>query len=86
MTKPLHCLLVEDVEDDAQLVLRQLRSGGYDVTWERVETAWAMRIALGRRRWDLVIADYRMPNFSGLAALELLKVAAWTCRSSSFPA
>jgi PAS domain S-box-containing protein len=75
MNKPLHCLIVEDSENDALLVVRQLRTGDYDVTWERVETAEAMRAALGRQRWDIVIADYQMPRFSGLAALELLKAS-----------
>jgi PAS domain S-box-containing protein len=75
MNKPLHCLIVEDSENDALLVVRQLRSGGYDVTWERVETAEAMSAALGRQPWDVVFADYQMPRFSGLAALELLKAS-----------
>ena len=75
MNKPLCCLLAEDSENDALLLVRQLRMGGYDVTWERVDTAEAMRAALGRQPWDIVIADYEMPRFSGLAALELLKAS-----------
>jgi PAS domain S-box-containing protein len=75
MSTPLKALMVEDSADDAQLLLAELRRGGYDVTWERVETAEAMRAALGRQHWDIVIADYRMPGFSGLAALELLKAS-----------
>jgi PAS domain S-box-containing protein len=75
MTPPLRVLIVEDSEDDALLVVGQLRRGGYDVTWERVETAGAMRAALGRQPWDIVTADYQMPRFSGLAALELLKAS-----------
>ena len=50
--KPLRCLIVEDVEDDALLMLDQLHSGGYDVTWERVDTREAMRAALERQPWD----------------------------------
>ena len=75
MNKPLRCLLVEDSENDAMLLLRQLRSGGYDVTSERVDTAEAMRAALDRHPWDVVLADYKMPHFSGPAALELLKAS-----------
>jgi two-component system, cell cycle sensor histidine kinase and response regulator CckA len=75
MTTPLRCLLVEDSEDDAVLVLRQLREGGFDVTSERVDTPEAMRAALGRQSWDLVIADYQMPRFSGVAALQLLQAS-----------
>ena len=46
---PLRVLLVEDSEDDALLLLRMLRRGGYDPTWERVETAAAMEAALDGR-------------------------------------
>jgi PAS domain S-box-containing protein len=75
MDRPLRCLVVEDSENDALLVVRQLRMGGYEVTWERVETAEAMRAALGRKLWDVVISGYKMTHFSGLAALELLKAS-----------
>ena len=75
MTTPLRCLMVEDSEDDARLVLRQLRAGGYEVISERVDTPEAMRAALDRQPWDTVISDYAMPCFSGLAALELLKAS-----------
>src|ERR671914_1127053 len=70
---PLSVLLVEDSEDDALLLLRILRRGGYDPTWERVETAAAMEAALDGRSWDLVISDHSMPTFSSLAALGLLR-------------
>lgn len=73
MSTPLSVLNVEDVEDDALLLVRELRRGGYEPTYERVQTADAMRAALAKQRWDIVIADYNMPSFSGLAALELLK-------------
>ncbi len=72
MNKPLHVLLVEDSEDDAALVLRELRRA-YDVSFERVESAGAMTEALERRRWDLVLSDFSMPAFDAPAALALLK-------------
>jgi diguanylate cyclase (GGDEF)-like protein/PAS domain S-box-containing protein len=55
------------------LLLRELRSGGYDITWERVDTAAAMRAALAERTWDVIISDYAMPQFSAPAALTVLK-------------
>ncbi len=73
MGKPLRVLVVEDSEDDALLVIRELERGGYDATFERVETAEAMTAALKKQAWDVIIADYKMPHFSGPAALELLK-------------
>jgi two-component system, NarL family, sensor histidine kinase UhpB len=73
MDAPLKVLLVEDSEDDALLLVRRLRRGGYDPTWERVDTAAAMEAALDGRSWDLVISDHSMPAFSSSAALELLR-------------
>jgi protein-histidine pros-kinase len=73
MSTPLRLLIVEDSADDALLTIRELTRAGYDVTFERVETAAAMQTALQAHTWDLVIADYSMPSFDGLAALEVLK-------------
>jgi PAS domain S-box-containing protein len=73
MTKPLNILIVEDAEDDALLLLRELRRAGFDPVSERVETAEDMKAALGQRPWDVVISDYLMPKFSGLAALDVLR-------------
>ena len=72
MSTQLRLLIVEDSEDDTILLVRELRKGGYDVTYERVETRESMKAALAGQ-WDLVIADYMLPVFSGLAALKLLQ-------------
>jgi PAS domain S-box-containing protein len=69
----LRVLMAEDSEHDAELVLRELRRGGYDLSWHRVETAELMRAALQREQWDLVLSDWSMPKFSALGALEVLK-------------
>jgi protein-histidine pros-kinase len=73
MALPLRLLVIEDSEDDALLVVRELRRAGYNVMFDRVETAAGMAAALKQQTWDLVIADYSLPHFSGSAALELLK-------------
>jgi len=73
MGKPLRVLMVEDSEDDALLVLRELRAAGYDPTHERVDTAAALEASLDRHPWDVVIGDYSMPHFSGTAALAILR-------------
>jgi signal transduction histidine kinase len=73
MGKPIRVLIVEDSENDALLLLRELRRGGFEPEFERVDTADSMVRALAKHTWDLVIADYIMPHFSGIAALELLK-------------
>jgi PAS domain S-box-containing protein len=69
----LKVLLVEDSENDALLLLRSLRKGGYDPAWERVDTPQDMEAALDGAGWDLVISDHSMPAFSSSAALELLR-------------
>jgi len=71
MGEPLRVLIVEDLEDDALLVIRELERGGYDTTFERVETAEDMTAALEKQSWDIIIADYRLPHFSAPEALEL---------------
>ncbi len=74
MSKPLNILVIEDSEDDTLLLVRELKKGGYDPVHERVDTAEGMKAALERQEWDLVISDYTMPKFSGIAALEILQM------------
>jgi signal transduction histidine kinase len=73
MSTPLRVLIVEDSEDDALLLMRQLEHGGYHVTFERVATAATMIAALERQQWDIIISDYALPGFNGLAALRLVR-------------
>ncbi len=74
MSKLLRVLIVEDSEDDAELLAIELERGGYDVIYQRVDTKTDMKIALEEpQSWDIVLADYSMPQFSAIAALELLK-------------
>jgi diguanylate cyclase (GGDEF)-like protein len=73
MPKLLRTLIVEDSENDAELLLRDLRRAGYEIIHERVESAEALRAALKRQDWDLVLSDYALPNFNGLAALKLVQ-------------
>jgi diguanylate cyclase (GGDEF)-like protein/PAS domain S-box-containing protein len=68
---PLVVLIVEDSENDTQLILRLLRKAGYDLVFERIETAEEMRSALHLRSWDIIISNYSLPQFDGRAALEL---------------
>lgn len=72
MSIPLRVLLLEDSEDDATLLLRELRRSGFEVVWERHETAAALMAAVKRERWDFIFCDYHMPAFSALAALKLV--------------
>jgi signal transduction histidine kinase/DNA-binding response OmpR family regulator/HPt (histidine-containing phosphotransfer) domain-containing protein len=73
MSAPLRTLLVEDSEDDTTLLLRELRRGGWDVVHQRVDTPVAMAAALQRQAWDVIIADYALPKFSGMEALQMAR-------------
>ena len=69
----LRVLMVEDSEDDALLIIRELKKGGYNPVHERVETAAAMKKALQEKQWDIILCDYKMPKFSGAQAIALLQ-------------
>lgn len=71
-SRPLHVLVVEDSEADYELLLRLLAGANYALDAERVEDEPAMRAALARGGWDLVISDHRLPRFSATAALATL--------------
>src|SRR3954468_12862077 len=73
---PLRVLIVEDSEFDAQMIVSILRKGGYDVSFERVETAEELRKALHERAWDLILADYNLPEFDAPGALRVLQETA----------
>jgi two-component system, NarL family, sensor histidine kinase UhpB len=73
IARPLRVLLVEDSENDATLLELALQRTGFSTQCERVETAEGLLGALDREDWDLVIADYVMPQFDGLSALSVVK-------------
>jgi putative nucleotidyltransferase with HDIG domain len=73
MSKPLAVLNIEDSEGDSQLIRRLLDRAGYTGAFMRVETAAQMRAALETNQWDVIISDYRLPQFDGEAALALLQ-------------
>ena len=58
-----------------QLMLLEIKRGGYAVFSERVETKADMQAALSRQSWDIILSDYSMPKFSAMAALETLKAS-----------
>src|SRR5579864_1104486 len=69
---PLHALLVEDSPDDAELMAHELRQSGFDLTWDRVDSE-ADYLAHLEKSPAIILADYSLPQFSGLRALELLQ-------------
>ena len=73
MVRLLHVLLIEDSENDAELLLEQLREAGYETLSERVQTAKELNAALPRHTWDVILSDYFIPQFSGPEALKLVR-------------
>ncbi len=73
MSTALNILLIEDSPADAELLALRLEKAGFAPAITRVMTAEEMRAALAKDDWDLVLADYQLPRFSGLEAIRLLR-------------
>ena len=72
-SKQINLLIIEDSEDDALLILRELNKSGYKLNYELVQTKDEMLDKLGSSNFDIVISDYNMPEFDGLTALRILR-------------
>ncbi|HEY3145987.1 MAG TPA: PAS domain S-box protein, partial [Dongiaceae bacterium] len=73
MNRPLRALIIDDSADDAELVMRDLKREGYELSSERTDTAAGLHAALDAQAWDIVLCDFNMPRFSGLEALEIVR-------------
>ena len=73
--RSLRVLMVEDSEDDELLIIRELKKGGFNPVYERIETAVAMKKALKDRQWDIILCDYSLPKFNAPSAIAELKEA-----------
>jgi len=69
----LNVLIADDSEDDALLLIRELRKGGLRCEFDRVESAEGLKAALNRQAWDLIVTDHNMPSFSSSDALRIVK-------------
>jgi signal transduction histidine kinase len=70
----LRVLLVEANEDDSLLLERYLRQAGFQPDLRRVDDPEAFGAALSGGPWDLVLSDFHLPGFTGLAALDILRM------------
>jgi DNA-binding NtrC family response regulator len=71
--KPFRVLLVEDSDNDALLLILQLKKAGYNPIYERVDSIEGFQAALEKPGWDIIISDYFLPDFNGLETLRILK-------------
>src|ERR1700751_241748 len=69
----LNILLIEDNSSDAELEILELRRGGFDVHHEVAQTREEVSNYLDERSYDLVLADYNLPDFQGMEALEVIR-------------
>jgi two-component system cell cycle sensor histidine kinase/response regulator CckA len=77
MTAPLSLLLVEDNDDDAELILRALRLGGYAPAARRVDSLSGVGAALDEGGWDVIVCDYGLPTCNGLDVLRTVRQRDW---------
>jgi CheY-like chemotaxis protein len=81
LQRPLRMLIVDDSADDAELMSRALRQGGFAPECVRVDTADAVASALAEERgWDVIACDYRLPRLDAASCIPL----APRCRSCRF--
>ncbi|MEH1938585.1 MAG: response regulator [Nostoc sp.] len=69
----LRFLLLEDSLLDAELTQAMLTEGGIDCELIRVETGADFLAALEAETFDLILADYALPSFDGISALEIAR-------------
>lgn len=72
MTVHLQVLILEDREADAELLLYELRQAGYELDWRRVDNEADYLDCLSPKL-DVILADYTLPQFDAMRALNLLK-------------
>ena len=72
MPTPFRVLIVEDTPDDAELMILHLTAEGFQLDWTRVQTEADYLAQLGLSP-DLILADWSLPQFSGLRALKLMR-------------
>jgi diguanylate cyclase (GGDEF)-like protein/PAS domain S-box-containing protein len=71
--RPIKVLLVEDLAEDAELLLREMRLHGLEATGRRVDTAADYESALVSFAPDLILSDYTLPGFAGTDALQIAR-------------
>ncbi|TAE54710.1 MAG: GGDEF domain-containing response regulator [Nostocales cyanobacterium] len=73
MNQEIRILIVEDNPDDAELIVLELETVGYQISYQQVDNAQAMKAVISSQAWDVIITDYSMPSFSAFSALDIVK-------------
>src|SRR5579859_3833378 len=69
----LNVLIIEDSPDDAEFEIRQLQKNGFDVSADVTESRAGFIEKIRSRPYDVVLADYQLPQWTGIEALDILK-------------
>ena len=73
MSLKLRVLILEDMPTDAELAEYELRKASIDFTSLRVETRDTFIKALKEFRPDIILSDYKLPDFNGMDALKIVQ-------------
>jgi len=73
MNKDLKILFIEDSESDAMLIERELTKGGYHIFSMRIDSKPSLLEVINLHPWDIILADYVLPQFSGINAIKLIR-------------
>ena len=73
MSQELRVLMLEDTPTDAELEAHELRKAGIAFTMQRVQTRADFICAIEEFRPDVILSDYNLPDFTGMAALEYVR-------------
>ncbi|HEX6505177.1 MAG TPA: ATP-binding protein [Terriglobales bacterium] len=71
--RKLRVLFVEDNALDVELEVRALRSGGFDSIFDTVQTADEFIAQIRKNTYDVILADYSLPSWNGMATVEVLR-------------
>ena len=69
----LRVLVVEDDPDDVELELHALRKAGFATDPDTIRTREEFQQKLSKNRYDIVLADYRLPGWNGMETVEMLR-------------
>jgi len=73
--RPIKILLLEDDPLDAELCLRKLKSSELNFTVKSVGDSDSFKLEVGTGDYDIVLGDYRLPNWTGLEAVRWLRAS-----------
>jgi PAS domain S-box-containing protein len=73
MGNALHIVMLEDRPEDAVLIKDELRKGGLQFSFVRVDTKPDFIDQITRRKPDIILSDHGLPSFDGLSALRLAR-------------